>query len=260
MSDPRTIVVGAGPVGLTAALALRAEGIPVVVVEAGAQDRIRPGSRAIFIHGASLRLLEEIRPGLGYALNEHGLIWLTKRTLYRGEELYARSYPAPKGDALPAATSLPQVITEQVLYEAAVEAGVEFVWETPVAGVEPSNDGVVVVAEDGRRLDATYAIGADGARSSVRSSLEIPLEGPGPRTPSSSSTPPRTRTLRCPSNGSFTTSTRRWTAATSCSCRSPATGASICSAGPTTTRMPSAASTASRAGCRASWTPSTPNG
>ena len=49
----RTIVVGAGPVGLTAALALRAEGIPVTVVEAGTADRIRPGSRAIFIHGAS---------------------------------------------------------------------------------------------------------------------------------------------------------------------------------------------------------------
>ena len=84
MSDARTIVVGAGPVGLTAALALSAEGLPVTVVEAGARDRVRPGSRAIFIHGASLQLLEQIRPGLGHALNAHGLIWLTKRTLYRG--------------------------------------------------------------------------------------------------------------------------------------------------------------------------------
>ena len=44
----------------------------MTVVEAGAQDRVRPGSRAIFIHGASLRLLEQIRPGLGWSLNEHG--------------------------------------------------------------------------------------------------------------------------------------------------------------------------------------------
>ena len=174
----RTIVVGAGPVGLTAALALRAEGIPVTVVEAGTADRIRPGSRAIFIHGASLQLLEDIRPGLGHTLASHGLIWLTKRTLYRGTELYAKTYPPPPTDVLPAATSLPQVVTEQVLLAAAREAGVEFVWEAPVAGVEPRADGVTVVTEAGERLEADYVIGADGARSNVRGSLEIPLEGP----------------------------------------------------------------------------------
>jgi 3-(3-hydroxy-phenyl)propionate hydroxylase len=174
----RTVVVGAGPVGLTAALALRAEGIPVTVVEAGTADRVRPGSRAIFIHGASIRLLDELRPGLGRELADHGLIWLTKRTLYRGREVYAKTYPPPPSDVLPAATSLPQLVTEQLLLAAAHAAGVEFVWESPVAGVEPCEDGVTVVTESGLRLDADFAIGADGARSSVRASLEIPLEGP----------------------------------------------------------------------------------
>jgi 3-(3-hydroxy-phenyl)propionate hydroxylase len=174
----RTIVVGAGPVGLTAALALRAEGIPVTVVEAGTADRVRPGSRAIFIHGASIRLLDGLRPGLGRTLADHGLIWLTKRTLYRGREVYAKSYPPPPAHELPAATSLPQVVTEQLLLAAARDAGVEFAWESQVAGVEAHETGVTVVTESGSRLDADYAIGADGARSSVRTSLEIPLEGP----------------------------------------------------------------------------------
>ena len=174
----RTIVVGAGPVGLTAALALRAEGIEVTVVEAGTADRVRPGSRAIFIHGASIRLLDGLRPGLGRELADHGLIWLTKRTLYRGREVYAKTYPPPPADVLPAATSLPQVVTEQLLLAAAHAAGVEFLWESPVAGVEAREDGVTVVTEDGSRLDADFAIGADGARSNIRASLEIPLEGP----------------------------------------------------------------------------------
>ena len=180
--DGRTIVVGAGPVGLTAALALRAEGIPVTVVETGTADRVRPGSRAIFIHGASIRLLDELRPGLGRELADHGLIWLTKRTLYRGREVYAKTYPPPPADVLPAATSLPQVVTEQLLLAAAHAAGVEFVWESPVAGVEARGDGVTVVTEGGSRLDADFAIGADGARSNVRSSLEIPLRARGRRT------------------------------------------------------------------------------
>ena len=178
MTGGRTIVVGAGPVGLTAALALRSLGVPVTVVEAGAADRIRPGSRAIFIHGASMTLLEGLHPGLGHRLAEHGLIWLTKRTLYRGRELYAKTYPPPPANVIPAATSLPQLVTEQLLLAAAQEAGVEFVWEQPVAGVEARAHGVTVVTEAGERLDAAFAVGADGARSNVRSSLEIPLEGP----------------------------------------------------------------------------------
>src|SRR5690606_8968435 len=104
------VVVGAGPVGLTAALAVRALGRPVTVVEAGAADRVRPGSRAIFIHGATLDVLERIRPGLGAEFASHGLAWRTKRTLYRGREVYHRTYPPARTDRLPAATSLPQVV------------------------------------------------------------------------------------------------------------------------------------------------------
>ena len=178
MSDEGVIVVGAGPVGLTAALALRSLDVPVTVVEAGAADRVRPGSRAIFIHGASMKLLESIHPGLGMELADYGLIWLTKRTLFRGRELYARTYPPPQSDLIPAATSLPQLATEQLLLTAARDADVEFVWEQPVAGVEVRADGVTIETERGEELDAAFVIGADGARSNVRLSLGIPLEGP----------------------------------------------------------------------------------
>lgn len=176
------VVAGAGPVGLTAALAVRALGRPVTVVEAGAADRVRPGSRAIFIHRASLGILERIKPGLGHEFNAHGLAWTVKRTLYRGREVFYRSYPAPPAGRLPAATSLPQVVSEQVLLRHAIEAGVEFVWDAPVERVVASRVGARVEIEDGRTLEAQFVIGADGARSAVRESAGLQLEGPRTRT------------------------------------------------------------------------------
>ena len=178
MTDREVVVVGAGPVGLAAALALRAQELPVTVVEAGSQDRIRPGSRAIFIHRSALELLERIRPGLGWELNAHGLIWQTKRTFYRGREIYAKTYPPADPHVLPAATSLPQITLERLLYPACVAAGVSFVWDSPVVGVEASPAGALVRVEDGASIAASYVVGADGARSDVRGSLGIPLDGP----------------------------------------------------------------------------------
>ena len=177
--ESEIIVVGAGPVGLTAALALRNVGRRVTVLEADPQDRVRPGSRAIFIHRDSLLVLEKIQPGLGTQLNRHGLTWQTKRTFYRGREIFSRTYSTSTDNGLPAATSLPQVVTEQVLFQACVQAGVDFVWNASVRGASVGPDAVsLTTAGAGKSFSAPYVIAADGARSAVRESAGLKLEGP----------------------------------------------------------------------------------
>jgi 3-(3-hydroxy-phenyl)propionate hydroxylase len=148
------------------------------VVEAGDQFRVRPGSRAIFIHRASLQILECIKPGLGEELNRHGLTWRTKRTLFRGREIFAKTYPPPSGSGLPAATSLPQVVTEKVLYEACLKAGIEFIWNSQVVSAATNESHVELHTSDGRQMTAKYVIAADGSRSAVRETVGLKLEGP----------------------------------------------------------------------------------
>ncbi|MFI7012835.1 FAD-dependent monooxygenase [Streptomyces sp. NPDC050164] len=168
-------VVGAGPVGLSAALALRAHGLPAVLLEAEPGDRERPGSRALFVHRETLGLLDAMRPGLAAEITSYGRTWHTRRTLYRGREVYARTFPPPSGP--PPFTSLRQTDTERFLRAACAEAGVEFVWGARVTGVRTTGTEVRLTGEDGRVWAGAFAIAADGSRSTVRRELGIALEG-----------------------------------------------------------------------------------
>ncbi|MBD8005512.1 FAD-dependent oxidoreductase [Bacillus norwichensis] len=175
------IVVGSGPVGLTAGLALQKKGISCVVIEANPKDHPRAGSRAIYLHSATLKLLEETSKGLGFELARNGVIWPIKRTLYRGKEVYVRNYGITdnqNSNKLPHFTSLHQHKIEKYLYQACIDAGVKFVWGEPVEKVDIQEDGMTVTTSAGNKWEAGYVIGCDGARSVVREQAGLKLEGP----------------------------------------------------------------------------------
>ncbi|HZP27896.1 MAG TPA: FAD-dependent monooxygenase [Acidimicrobiia bacterium] len=171
------VVVGAGPVGLTGALALRTRGLPVVVLEASPPGRPRPGSRAIYYHRQTLERWESVAAGLGHEIARRGTTWSTKQTYWRGTPVYERTYEPPDLGSLPPFTSLAQSETERLLLDACKEAGVEFSWEHEVRHVESTSEGVRLVTTAGAVVDADSVIAADGARSAVRTSLGIALSG-----------------------------------------------------------------------------------
>lgn len=175
------IVVGAGPVGLVAGLALQKKGISTLVMEADPFGRPRPGSRAIYFHNATLKLLEETSKGLGFTLARNGIIWPIKRTLYKGKEVYVRNYgktDQTDPNKLPHFTSLHQDEIEKHMYEACVEAGVEFVWNSPVEKLDIIDAGVKLTTKSGETWNAQYIIGCDGARSVIREQAGLKFEGP----------------------------------------------------------------------------------
>lgn len=171
------IVIGAGPAGLSCALSLRARGVAVTVLEALPRDQWKPGSRAIYIHGATLRLLEQMHVGTGRAIGERGVVWSVKRTCWRGRDVFVRQYPPLAADVMPPFSSLPQTEVERILISACASAGVKVVWDAPAMSVDPGPHVVRVADARGREWEARYVVGADGAPSVVRTAARIPMRG-----------------------------------------------------------------------------------
>ncbi len=176
-ADHPVLVVGAGPVGLSAALGLRSHGVAVTVLEAGPEGRPRPGSRAIFLHRQTIERLEQAFPGLGWEVVAHGVEWRTKRTFWGDRQVYARSYSAPPQGVLPHSTNISQRDTEALMFDACKRVGVEFAWDAEVTAVETTPTGVTLTTTNGATWQAQYVIGADGSRSGTRKGLGIEMSG-----------------------------------------------------------------------------------
>ena len=178
MNHP-VLVVGAGPVGMTAALAVRAHGLPVTVLEAEREGRERPGSRAIFLHRESLEHLESIRRGARMAAGaQRASSGRPRRRTTARISCTSGRIRLRITTRLPHSTNLSQVEIERVLLDACTAAGITFAWEQHLESCESSSDGVLLRTTSGDEWRSSYVIGADGARSVVRSSAGIDLEGP----------------------------------------------------------------------------------
>lgn len=174
-TNPKILIVGAGPVGLTAAVELARRGFAPRIVERDSGPHIE--SRALAINprtldilepsGATARLLEAGRKAR--AMNFNG----PDRRLFR---LETRNIPHPSRKFM---LVLPQADTERILIETlGGSKGVE--WDTEMIGLTLSDGNpVVTLRRKGRRETARpdMVVGADGAHSVVRKALGIAFAG-----------------------------------------------------------------------------------
>jgi 3-(3-hydroxy-phenyl)propionate hydroxylase len=171
------VVVGAGPVGLVAALDLALCGVPVVLLDDA--DRIGEGSRGICYAKRTLEILDRL--GVGEALVAKGVTWKLGE-VYLGDTLvYSFDLLPESGHKMPAFVNLQQYYLEKVLVDRVSElGGIDLRWKNRVIGLTSHADHVELAIDtpDGPyRLQAEWLIAADGARSTVRDLVGLSFSG-----------------------------------------------------------------------------------
>lgn len=170
------VVVGAGPVGLTAALLLKKSGISVAVVEKSAGPVAQ--SRAIWVHSRTLEIWNRI--GMSELALAEGKLVDAIEMHVGGTRKAVLPYNGGGLSEFPHGLMLEQSRTQTLLAGLASRAGIPILWDTEVVDIVTNRDGCEVsttTSVDSGRILAKYVVGSDGGSSTVRHLANIDLEG-----------------------------------------------------------------------------------
>lgn len=170
-------IVGAGPIGMTAALTLAQNGIRSIVLDA--QSTFNDGSRAICVARQSFRILERI--GAVAPFLKKALPWTTGRSFYRGQQILEFQMRDSPHEKFRPMYNIQQQYIEQYLWDAICqEPLIEVRWQSKVTGIKDHPNKVTLTVEDPNdtyQLDCDWILAADGARSTVRKLRGLRLKG-----------------------------------------------------------------------------------
>ncbi|GAA2749415.1 FAD-dependent oxidoreductase [Amnibacterium kyonggiense] len=185
------LVIGSGPAGSSAALALATYGVPTILI-----TKYRWTANTPRAHITNQRAMEFFRDmGIEAEVQAvstpHHLIGDTVFCSSIAGEEFGRilawgTSPEREGDYVKASPMLncdvPQNFLEPILVSAATKRGTQTRFSTEYVSHRQDADGVVTTVRDRltgveHEIRSKYLVGADGARSKVAADIELPLEG-----------------------------------------------------------------------------------
>lgn len=189
--ETEVLIVGSGPAGASAALALSTYGVPNVMVTR--YSRLADTPRAHITNQRTMEVLRDLgveEDVIAQATPQHLMGNTVFCTALAGEELgrlrsWGNEPLVQAAHELASPTrmcDMPQHLMEPVLVNAAIARGSQLRFGTEYLSHEQDADGVTATVRDRLRGDtytirAKYLIGADGGRSKVAEDAGLPMGG-----------------------------------------------------------------------------------
>jgi 2-polyprenyl-6-methoxyphenol hydroxylase-like FAD-dependent oxidoreductase len=176
--NTQVLIVGAGPVGMTAASELARYGVPVRIVDKSSQRTDK--SKALVLWSRTLELLDRgprgSAPFVEAGFKAHAVNLVAGDGQVMGHVgMDSVKSPYPYG------LMLPQSETERLLEERLAGLGVNVERQTEVLGFTATDSGAEATLRraDGQeeKVAAEWLLGCDGAHSTVRHTLGVPFSG-----------------------------------------------------------------------------------
>ena len=175
MDAVQVLIVGAGPTGLMLVLQLARRGVALRIIDAEPGPGLH--SRAIGVHARTLEFYHQL--GFADEIVAAGYKADLIRLRGRGGDLVQLNLGLMGAGLSPYPFMLAyaQDLHEPFLIGKLADLGVQVAWNTRLIGVRQDQAGVDCDLAGGDPLHVPWLCGCDGARSTVRQSLGIELEG-----------------------------------------------------------------------------------
>jgi len=175
------IIIGAGPIGLGAAIDLAQQDVPVVVLDDN--DKVSFGSRAICFAKRPLEILDRL--GCGAPMVDKGVEWDVGKVFFDTRQIYDFNLLPEDDHARPAFINLQQYYFEEYLVDRvrALQAEgkqIEIRGKNKVAAIGAHDDHVTLeidTPEGPYNLEADWLIACDGAASPTRQMMGLDFVG-----------------------------------------------------------------------------------
>jgi len=162
------VIIGAGPIGLVAALDCAYRGIPTIVLDDN--NTVSVGSRAVCYAKRPLEIWDRL--DLATPMLDKGISWQVGKVFFKDKLAYQFDLLPEEGHKMPAMINLQQYYVEEYMVDRCNETDcIDLRWKHKLTGLSQHEDHVILTVEtpDGLfDIKADWVIACDGANSNAR--------------------------------------------------------------------------------------------